>query len=251
MRRRCVLEMMTFVDHQAIPRRNDSSVLPVSRRAPHRNVRHQQVMIDNNHLRSCSRAPRLEEKAALEVLTLVARAEIRLRRNFIPYFRAWRIRQIAQGSVFGYCCPLRNCLYAAVLIVEKSRADELCLLETETAEIVSPTLEKSKAHRLIFAECFLEKWKVLSDELFLQIDRVGRYNRPLVCQDCPSQCGKQISKRFAHAGARLDEPDPVVVVKSRNGARHVALRRPVLVLLHRRCNRTTGSKVVGNLMGIE
>ena len=48
--RRRLLEMMPFVDHEALVRRQHGGVIPVLRRAAHGDIGEQQMMIHDDHV---------------------------------------------------------------------------------------------------------------------------------------------------------------------------------------------------------
>ena len=103
-----VLEVVALVDHEARVRGQHRGVAPVARRAPHREVGQQQMVIDDDDVGLRRFLARLEQKALLVHRAARALAEVRLGRDFVPDLGARRDRQIAQRSVVRPLGPRVN-----------------------------------------------------------------------------------------------------------------------------------------------
>src|SRR6185437_1987957 len=113
-------------------------------------------------------ATRLEEKAAIEVRTLEAAAEIGLGGYFVPHIGTRRRREIRERAIRRPLGPraqggeLRH-----HLIIKQTGPLGASVLEALQADVVAPPLEHGKAHRLI-VERALQEGEVLPNELLLQ-----------------------------------------------------------------------------------
>ena len=176
MRRSRIFEMMTFVDHQALVRRQHGRVLPVLRLTPHGDVREQQVVI-HHHYVGCRRLlPRLEQKTLIVKRALHAPAQIRLGRHLIPHIRARRRGQVGQRAVLRFLRPLSDLLHVAgAAVIEQCGASSPRLLQALETEIVAPSLQQREAHFLI-GERALEEGQIFRHQLLLQRDRVRRHD---------------------------------------------------------------------------
>ncbi len=191
-------------------------------------------MVHDHHVGLRRLAARAEEEAAIEVLALETRAEIRLRTHFIPYFGAGRTRQVAQRTIAGPAGPGRDGREFVQLVgLEQGALRAHRLLQPREAEVVAPSLEQGKRwFVLVGAQRVAQEWQVLPDQLFLQVDRVGADDGALAIGTGPCQRRHQIGKALAHARSRLEHQHSAVVVCVGNVGAHVALGLPVLELPH-------------------
>ena len=179
-------------------------------------------------------------------------AEIRLGRDFVPHVGPWRRGEIGERSVGRFLRPIRDCIELGARIVgEKSGREQLALRETQKAEIVPPSLEQREPDFLFSLERLREKGKILSHELFLEIDGVRRDDRALVVCRRPAQRRHQIRERFSDAGPRLQQTHSAIVVEIRDHAGHLALALAVFVLGEHPRNRAGGTKVLLDGIAIE
>ena len=103
-------------------------------------------------------------------------------------------------------------------------------LESHAAEIVAPALEQREGRLiLIVAQRASQQRQVLADQLLLQVDRVGRYDRAFAIGPRPGQRRHQVRERLAHAGAGLEEQHAAVVVRVHQVRGQVALALTILV----------------------
>ena len=220
---------MAFIDDQSRVCRQHRCLFPIVRGAPHGDVGHEKVVIDDDHVCLCRLATCLVQEALVVQRTFEAHAQVGLRGHLIPQLWTRRRRQIAERAVGRALGPLDNGVQlVAQTVVEERGARRTRLVESLQTQIIAPTLEKREAHALI-GERLLEKGQILADQLLLQIDRVRRNDGALTIRRRPAQSGNQIAKGFADPGASLEESDPALVEEPRDLTRHRALARPILV----------------------
>ena len=185
--------MMPFVEDDARVRREHGGVIPVLRDTANRNVRQQQVMVHHDHVGLRRLSSRGEHEALVEELALDALAQVRLGGDLVPDFLTRLDGQVAQRTVFGLPRPLDQLDEPFLVSVrEQRRMRAGRLIEPLQAEIVPPALEQRKPHRLVAERAFQER-KVLLDELFLQVDGVGRHHRAFLVGRRPPQRGHQVA----------------------------------------------------------
>src|SRR5205823_2740464 len=120
------------------------------RRAAHRDVGEQQMVVDDDDVRVGRDAPRPEDEAFLKMLALEALAQIGLGGNFVPDLAAWLRGEIGERAVLGLRGPAGELRYfVARVAVEERRLRRFGLLEPRETEVVVPSLEQREAHRLI------------------------------------------------------------------------------------------------------
>ena len=181
-------------------------------------------------------APRLEQKAASIVRARRLATEIRLGGDLVPHFRPRRRGKIGERSIGRVLRPVSNRLELFPRIVgEQSRREQLALSESQQTDVIAPTLEQREADLLLTRERPCEKRKILSYELLLQVDGVGRDDRALAVRCRPTQRRHQVRERFSDAGACLEESYSALVVQVRDGSGHFALALAVFV--HRKAAR--------------
>ncbi len=116
-------------------------------------------------------------------------------------------------------------------LVEQDSLSTLGNLQPRAAEIVSPALEERKGRAVPVAghgggEC----WQILPDQLFLQIDRVRGHDRAFLVGFRPPQRRDQIRERLSHAGPRLEDRHPSLVVHIGDVRGHIPLAGSVFEL---------------------
>jgi hypothetical protein len=242
---------MSLVDDQTPIGRQHGGIRPVLRGAAHREIRQQQMMVHDDHIRLGGGAARLEDETLLEVRALHARAVVRLGGDFVPHLGARRRRQVGQRAVTRALGPGDERLHLARhAVIEQLRRAARGLLEPRHADVVAPPFEQREANLLI-AQRLRQKGEILADELFLEVDRVGGHDGALTIRRRPAQRGHQVAERFADAGAGFQQADAAVVVESRDRRRHVALARTVLVTAMLAGDRSLGAEVVRDGLRIE
>ena len=255
-RRGDVLEMMRLVEHQPAVGRQDRGLLPVIGRDPHREVAREQVVVHDDDVRFRRAAPRLEQEAALEVGALEPRAEIRFRRHRVPHLGARLVRKVREGAVTRSRRPGGERLeLRRAVVVEQGAPRVPGLREPREADVIPPPLEQREAgHTALSAprgKRAGENRKVLADQLFLQVDRVGGDDRPLAVLSRPHQRRDEIGERLPHSRARLEQRDAAVVVDVGDVGGHVALARPVLEAAERPRDRTPRREQPGDVERVE
>jgi hypothetical protein len=76
--------------------------------------------------------------------------------------------------------------------IEERRPGAARLFQPQQADVVVPPLEEGESHRLVLERAGEER-QVLADELFLQVDRVGRDDRALAVLRGPAQRRDQVA----------------------------------------------------------
>ncbi len=238
--------MMSLVDDEPLVRGKHRRIRPVLLRAPHREIAEQQVMVDDDHIRLRGDAASGEEKALVEERALETQTQIGLRRDLVPQLRLRRRRKIRERAVLRALGPRANLLQSVRRTVRKESGRRAgCLLESIEAEIIAPTLQQGKTHRLV-RERVTEKGEILADELLLQIDRVRRHDRALSVRGSPPQRGQEVAERLSYTGAGLEQRDTAFVVQRRDRARHLPLRGTILVAREPRGDGPAGPERIGD-----
>ena len=225
-----LLEMVPFVYDQPRVGWNHRRLVPVLLYAPHREVGHQQMVVDDNDvgLRGDSTCPKHE--AGVVVGTALAQAQIGLGRDFVPHIRARHRRaRVRQRSVVGPLRPVRQgCHFPFRCRVEQRAVRRSRVVEARETEIVPPALEQCEADRLV-GQRRGEERQVLADELFLKIYRIGGDDRAFAIHGRPSQRGDKVGKRLADARAGLEQSDAASLVEARHRGGHGALTGAILI----------------------
>ena len=225
-----VLQVMRFVEHQAAIGRQHGGLEPVVGRDPHREIGREQVVVHHDDVGLGGAAPRLEQEAALEVGTLEPRAQVRLRRDGVPYLRRRLVGQVREAAIAGARRPRGQGLeLGSARVVEHRVLPGARLLEPRQAQIVAPPLEQREARRVVSGgESARQDRQVLADELLLQVDRVCGHDGALAVLPRPHERRHEVGERLANAGPRLEQCHSAVVVHVGRVGRHIALARPVL-----------------------
>ena len=140
--RRHVLEVVRLIEHQSPVGRQHRGFLPIVGRHPHGEVRREQVMVHDHHVRLGCAAARLEHEAALEVRALEAGAQVRFRRHGVPHLRPRLVGEVGEAAVARPRGPRaeRHQLRRLPLVEQRLQA-RARLLEARQAEVVVPALE--------------------------------------------------------------------------------------------------------------
>src|SRR4051794_19974169 len=189
------------------------------------------MVVHHYHIGLRRAPPGAEEKAAIEMGTLEAGAQVRPRANLVPYLCGWGGREIAQGTISGVPGPFGNAeqLVQLVLLEQGALARD-CLMHPGQAEIVAPALEEREGGRvLLLGQSATKQWKILPDQLLLQVDRVGAHYGALAVGPGPGERRHQIGKGLSHSGARFQQLNSTVVIGIRDEGSHVALTLTVFV----------------------
>jgi len=203
---RDVLEMMRLVDHEPAIGRQDGRLLPVVGRDPHREVRGEQVVVNDHHVGLGGLTPRLEEEAVVKVGALEPRTQIRLRGHRVPHVGRRLLGEIGEAPVAGARGPSRQRFeLGAATFGEQRLLPRARLVEPRQAEIVPPPLEQRERHGPVTRrERAREDGEILPDELLLEVDGVGRDDGALAVGPGPLECGDKVGERLANPRPRLE-----------------------------------------------
>src|SRR6478736_6564800 len=100
--------MVCLIENQPAVWWQHRGFLPVVLGLADREIRRQEVMIDDHYICLRGPSPGSKQKAAVEVGALEAGAEIGLGADLVPDLRARSDRQVAQWAVGRMPGPLRN-----------------------------------------------------------------------------------------------------------------------------------------------
>ena len=222
---RHVLELVGFVDHHGRARRNHLAVGAL----PHRGVRAQQVVVDDDHVRFGRPLPHLRDEALLVGGALRADAVLRRRREVVPERQV--VGQVLDlGPVPGggpFDPPGELVEDAAFGQRQRAGRFRARRLEAVQAEVVAAPLHVRGAE--VDAERFPQVRQVLVEDLVLQVPGAGRD------EDAPSaeDGGHEVGQGLAGSGARFRQQHAAGLQHARRGGRHAPLARPRLERRHR------------------
>ena len=190
-------------------------------------------VIDHDRVRGEQSFPGLLEKAAATLTAAFHRADVRLAAHLRPDFRVRLDREIAERSVRGGPRPIRDSRQLSRFRGGEQLAGLLDrALQPAWAKIILPAFHQ---RRLEFdRQNFLQDRDVLMEELLLQIDGVGGNDRLLFLRERVENRWCQISDRFSHARARLNDEMPFFLERLRYRYRHQLLLAPILEVLRAR-----------------
>jgi hypothetical protein len=138
------------------------------------------VVIDDDHVGLRRFAPRGKDETLLEEPALEARAQVRLGGDLVPHILGRLDRQVAEGAIFRLARPLDQVDQWLLAVAREQRGmRSRRLLEPLQAEVVPPPLQQGEPDRLV-VERSREERQVLLDQLFLEVDRVRRDDRPFL-----------------------------------------------------------------------
>ena len=223
---RHVLELVGFVDHRGRARRNHLAVGAL----PHRGVRAQQVVVDDDHVRLGRPLPHLRDEALLVGGALRADAVLRRRRDVVPERQVvGQVLDLGPVPGRGPAGPLGELAEDAAFGQRQQRAGRFRArrLEAVQAEVVAAPLHVRGAE--VDAERLPQVRQVLVEDLVLQVPGAGRD------EDAPSaeDGGHQVGQGLAGSGARFGQQHAAGLQHARRGGRHAPLARPRLERGHR------------------
>ena len=135
-----------------------------------------------------------------------------------PLARAQRnLAAIARGTVLQPDQDFRE----GPQFVESGRFPPAQRLEPPGAEIIAASFHQ--CHLQLIADDLPNQWKILLQQLLLQIDRMRRHRHALAILRRPKRRRQQISERFAGAGARLNHDLLALIQGIGHFPRHVQL----------------------------
>ena len=158
------------------------------------------------------------------------RAEVRFAANLRPDSWIGFDRQVAQRPIRRRPRPIRQPGQVRLFGgVEKFvRALDRALQAART-KIILPAFHQRR-FKLDRKNLFHDR-NVLMEELFLEINGVGRDNRLFLLLERKKRCGHQVSERFADAGAGFDDQMTFVFQRLRDRRRHLLLFRAIFEIL--------------------
>ena len=188
-----------------------------------RQVRQQQVMVDDHHLRLERLAARLHQMAARVFGAARSEAVVPRRGDLRPQrMRVGEIGNLGQITGGGARRPGHHALEGPRGRLWQQRAAaqgllQLCLSEPMHAQVIAAALENGDIHR--HAQRTAEQGQVLVVELILQGAGAGGHQHP----QSGLQHRHQITEGLAGAGARLDHERPTLRQGVRDALGHVQL----------------------------
>ena len=210
-------QLVSFVDDHGVRSRQQLAEPQVFQRE----IREQQVMIDDHDLCGLRAAPRLGDETALDELALPAEAVV-----------DGRCHLGAQRMILGEILELREVAGIARLpprVERLERRDRRRIARTVAprrvepvpAQVIAAAFEHGDPHRP--ADDGAEQRQVATEQLVLQRVRAGRDDRAPFEQ----QQGQQIGEGLADTGARLDDRMPARLERSDDELRHLLLCGPI------------------------
>ncbi len=204
------------------------------------------MVVDHDDVRVGGTASRGEQEAVVIVRALEPPAEVRFGPDLVPHRPRRRIRQVGEGAVGRRPGPLRQ----RPELLLPLRLEERALLagdqlEPRQADVVVPSLEeRERRPPRVVGQRLGEQGQIPTDQLLLQVDGVGRHDRPLAVGPGPPDGRHEIAERLADPGAGFEQRDAALVVGVRHVRGHVALRRPVFELREGARHRPLGAEHV-------
>src|SRR4051812_18360535 len=233
--RRHVFQLVRFVDDRVAAGRNHFA----ERVLPHRRVRAQQVVIDDDDVRCRGALTHPRDEAVVVARALGTDAGFRRRGDLAPE------RQIL-GKVFefgpiaglGPRGPLADDRQEHVL---RRRAVPLAqLVQPVQADVVRAPLHVRRGERNV--QRLLQRWDVLEVDLFLEILRAGGHQHALPAQDRRHE----IREGFPGPGAGLGEQDAAALEDTRHTGGHFHLSRARFVIRQRLREGAAGAEHAGS-----
>ena len=187
----------------------------------------EQGVINHHHVGREQPPARLLEETTRILSAGLRGADVRFAANLCPDLWIGLERQIAQRAVDRCARPVGEPGEIALLgRVEKFVRTLHRALQPARTKIILPA----------FHECGLELDRqnlfhdrdVLVQQLFLEVDRVGRNDRLLLFLDREKGRRNEVGKRFAYAGPGLYYEVALFLQRLRDGRRHRLLLRPIL-----------------------
>ena len=217
--------MMRFVDQKTLKGGEDSCRV-VAGLLTKSQVSHQQGMVDDEEIGTGSISARGVIKAAGVALALCPAALIPFAAELLPDFIFGHKAEVVPTAARRCSTPLYYRLQFVFFIREEFRflfvSIQLAAAEIVPAAFYQHCLEAEPG-------IFLEKRDILTGQLFLKVNRVGRNNDPLFIPFCPDRCGEKIRQRLACPGPGLDHRHPVAIEGFSHGKSHPCLLRPVFI----------------------
>ncbi len=197
-----VFEMVRLVEDDALEGGQHGGSRIVVGLHAHRQVGEQQGVVDHQHLGAGGTAAGAVEEALSVVGAAHAGALVDFAAHLVPDLVAGDEGEILPGTVDRRFRPLGDGReFAALLVLEQPRFATGARQATQ-AQVVAATLDQFGAE--IQAGGALQKGQVLADELFLQVDGVGRDDHPLFVVERPEDRRDQVGETLACAGAGFD-----------------------------------------------
>ena len=217
---RYVLDLVRLVENGGRVLGNDAAVLPVL----HRQVREQQVVVDDDDVALEGALVHQGEEAALELEALLAGAQIAARIHLPPHAGGFRqgldLRAVAGG---GGLLPVADDLEIGHLLQPLEHRLLLGVVDFLAAGVVVAALHVADAH--LAAEVLLQERDVLVNKLLLEILGGGGNHDALA----GNERRDQVSQRLAGAGAGLDDEMALVGERGLHRLGHLELAGAELV----------------------
>ena len=241
--------MMRLINDQAGKWRQDRECRIIVGLAAQRKVCQQQRVIDHQDVGPGSLPPGLMKEAAAEMRALAATALVGFAADLFPDHFVWQEGEVLTGAVAGLLGPLAQGVQLADMFAVKQSRLGGGAVKPALAEVVRSTLDQD--HLEVQAGGPLQEGQVFADQLFLEIDRVGRNDQSFTIGQRPEDRRDQVGEAFAGSGPRFDQGDAMMVEGLGHGERHAQLLGSIFEAGQILADQTARAEQFGNLLVLD